>query len=75
MKAIVLTQINGLFEGVDFGRPFARVAAWLKVAAERRRLAGLPSHRLSDLGIDVAIANGEAGRPFWEIPSSRRDLN
>lgn len=51
--------------------PGLPVAGWLRVAAERRRLASLDAERLADLGITPAEARREASRPFWDLPAGR----
>lgn len=43
------------------------VSTWLKVIAERRRLANLDAALLSDMGISVEAAADEAARPFWDV--------
>ena len=44
---------------------------WMRVARERRRLAGLSERQLQDIGIDSASAAQEAARPFWDVPGNR----
>lgn len=47
----------------------ASLLAWLKVQARRRRtrkqLAGLPEHRLRDIGLTRHDVRREITRPFW----------
>lgn len=80
MKAHVLNHFSGAINGRRPARPvpvtgiLARLGAWLKVAAERRRLEDMPEHLLRDIGIDRGIANAEAGRAFWDLPARRGDL-
>lgn len=54
--------------GVAVTALFARIAKWMRVAAERRRLAALPQERLADIGLDADAAWAEASRPFWDAP-------
>lgn len=81
MKAHVLNHFAGAIHGrrparsVPAAGVLARLAAWLRVAAERRRLEDMPEHLLRDIGIDRGIANAEAGRPFWDLPAGRHDLS
>jgi len=42
------------------------VERWLRVAAERRRLASLPDEALKDIGLSRVDADAEASRPFWD---------
>jgi len=44
---------------------------WIRVARERRMLAGLNEQQLRDIGIDAATAAKEATRPFWDVPKGR----
>jgi uncharacterized protein YjiS (DUF1127 family) len=44
---------------------------WIRVARERRMLAGLNERQLRDLGIDAGAAADEAARPFWDLPRRR----
>lgn len=48
-----------------------RLCAVLQVADERRRLASLDDRLLRDIGISRGDAEGEASRPFWDLPSQR----
>ncbi|WP_234455427.1 DUF1127 domain-containing protein [Thermohalobaculum xanthum] len=45
------------------------IERWLRVAAERRRLASLPDEVLKDIGVSRAEADAEASRPFWDTES------
>lgn len=53
---------------------FARIAIlgpvidMIRLARQRRQLAGLDADRLEDIGISEAQARTEATRPFWDIP-------
>ena len=38
---------------------------WRQRARQRRDLARLNEHRLRDIGISLAQAQQEAGKPFW----------
>jgi uncharacterized protein YjiS (DUF1127 family) len=64
--ALILTGTS--FGGLKLRLPFGK---WLRVARERRMLAGLNEHQLRDIGIDEATAAAEAARPFWDLPASR----
>jgi uncharacterized protein YjiS (DUF1127 family) len=48
-----------------------RIAAWRRVARERRRLRELDPRLLQDIGLTAAEANYEASRPFWDLGGSR----
>lgn len=50
------------------GLPFG---SWLRVSAERRRLARLDPDQLADIGLSAAEARRESHRPFWDLPSGR----
>lgn len=54
--------------GVAVNTLLARIAKWMAVASERRRLAALPAERLADIGLDADGAWAEASRPFWDAP-------
>ncbi len=41
---------------------------WHRVSYERRLLASLSQHQLSDIGVSRAEALNEAARPFWDLP-------
>lgn len=41
-------------------------ATWIRVAAERRRLARLDARRLADMGLDEDAVAREVSRPFWD---------
>lgn len=45
-----------------------RLAAWIDIGAQRRRLAELDERMLRDIGISREDALREAGRPFWDRP-------
>jgi len=44
---------------------------WIRVARERRMLAGLNEHQLRDIGIGAVDAADEVARPFWDLPKRR----
>jgi uncharacterized protein YjiS (DUF1127 family) len=44
-----------------------RIAAWTRVADERRRLRELDPRLLRDIGLTPAEADREAYRPFWDV--------
>lgn len=48
------------------------LGAWIRVARERRELAGLSGRKLRDMGIDPEAAAREAARPFWDLPKRLR---
>lgn len=54
--------------GVAVTTLLARIATWMRVASERRRLAALPAERLADIGLDADAAWAESRRPFWDAP-------
>lgn len=47
------------------------LAKWIRVARERRQLAGLNERQLRDIGVDAENAAAEAARPFWDVPAGR----
>jgi uncharacterized protein YjiS (DUF1127 family) len=49
-----------------------RVALWLEVRRQRRQLLAMSDHMLHDLGLSRADAEGEATRPFWDLPQRWR---
>ncbi|MEL6265608.1 MAG: DUF1127 domain-containing protein [Pseudomonadota bacterium] len=53
------------------GRVAGRVAVWLKVIGERRRLAAMDDRMLEDIGISRLAAEAELARPAWDITSRR----
>lgn len=44
---------------------FAIVLLWAERAEQRRALAALEAHQLSDVGVSRAQALAEAAKPFW----------
>ncbi len=44
---------------------FDTVALWAERRRQRRALAALPDHLLSDIGLSRADAEDEADKPFW----------
>ncbi len=48
------------------------LGAWVRVARERRQLAGLSERQLRDIGLDARAVAREAARPFWDLPESHR---
>jgi uncharacterized protein YjiS (DUF1127 family) len=48
-----------------------RLAAWSRVAHERRRLLELDTHILRDIGLTPEEAHREASRPFWDLDDRR----
>ena len=82
MSTYVLNHTAGLASatrtrasGTMSGGLLSRIAAWMKVAGERRHLANLPERMLKDIGTDRGAAAAEAARPFWDLPAGRRDLS
>jgi uncharacterized protein YjiS (DUF1127 family) len=51
-------------------RLLQRVALWMEVRRERRQLLAMSDYMLHDIGISRADAEGEGGRPFWDLPNS-----
>lgn len=51
--------------------PGLPIGSWLRVATERRRLAGLSPEQLADIGLTPAEAYREARRAFWDLPAGR----
>ncbi len=49
-----------------------RLAAWVELHRQRRQLLSLSDHMLHDLGLSRADAEGEATRPFWDLPERWR---
>ena len=47
-----------------------RLALWVAVARQRRALARLDAHALSDIGLTSDRAQTESRRPFWQIPDN-----
>jgi uncharacterized protein YjiS (DUF1127 family) len=47
-----------------------RLALWVAVARQRRALARLDAHALSDIGLTPERAQTESRRPFWQIPDN-----
>lgn len=64
--ASILTRPQ--FRPLRFSLP---LGAWIRVARERRQLAGLSDRELRDLGLDPEMAAREAARPFWDLPQGR----
>lgn len=65
MRALtVLIAPRSFSHAAGFSLP--PVGRWMRVAAERRRLAALSDEALKDLGISRAEADAEASRPFWD---------
>lgn len=48
------------------------LGAWVRVARERRQLAGLSERQIRDIGLDPQAVAREAARPFWDLPENRR---
>ena len=48
-----------------------RIATWLRVAGERRRLTELEPRLLADMGLTAEQAAREASRPFWDVGDGR----
>jgi len=46
-------------------RAFDAIGAWSERASQRRMLAALSDHILSDIGVSRFDADGEAEKPFW----------
>ncbi len=68
-----MTMFTSILSGPAF-RPLRvslPLGQWIGVSRERRSLAGLSEHHLSDIGIDAATADEEASRPFWDLPEGR----
>jgi uncharacterized protein YjiS (DUF1127 family) len=68
-----MTMISSILTGPAFRNLRLRLplGEWIRVSQERRRLAMLSEQQLRDIGIDAAVAAGEASRPFWDLPTSR----
>lgn len=68
-----MTHLASTITGSGFGglRMHLPLRKWLRVASERRRLAGLSDRQLRDIGIDDLAAAREASRPFWDLPRGR----
>jgi uncharacterized protein YjiS (DUF1127 family) len=47
-----------------------RLALCVAVARQRRALARLGAHALSDIGLTPERAQTESRRPFWQIPDN-----
>ncbi len=43
-----------------------------ELARQRRALAEMDAHRLSDIGLSAEEARREAARPFWDAPEHWR---
>ncbi len=50
----------------------ARILRTMGLARERRALAGLEPHLLTDIGLSHAEAQREARRPVWDAPAHWR---
>jgi uncharacterized protein YjiS (DUF1127 family) len=48
-----------------------RIALWVQLWAERRRLGELDEHARRDLGLTEGVALRESSRPFWDAPAYR----
>ena len=48
-----------------------RLELALQVRRERRMLGCMSDRALKDIGLDRATADGEARRPFWDLPDCR----
>ena len=73
MKSIVFSSPNnGLSRGVGHeiaaivDRLFEAPFIWAERAAERRHLAELDDHLLSDIGLNRADLDTISSRPFWK---------
>lgn len=53
-------------------RLLQQVTLWLEVRRQRRQLMSMSDHMLHDLGLSRADAEGEAMRPFWDLPERWR---
>ncbi|MGP3698764.1 DUF1127 domain-containing protein [Rhodobacter sp. NSM] len=62
--------------GVQAGGSLQRLVAHLQLAVaahrQRRALAQLDPHLLSDVGLTADEARAEAARPLWDVPSNWR---
>ena len=45
--------------------PLTLVLEWQARARSRAALTGLDAHLLNDIGLDPALADREAAKPFW----------
>lgn len=68
-----MTMFASILSGPTFRslRVSLPLGRWIRVSRERRSLMKLNEHQLRDIGIDAATANGEASRPFWDLPKGR----
>ena len=66
MKALTLLFSPMGFTDAKLSLGLPPVGRWMRVAAERRRLASLPDDVLADIGLSRAEAEAEANRPFWD---------
>ena len=46
----------------------SRLSAWIGLWRQRRSLARLDAHLLTDIGVTREAAAREAGRPIWDAP-------
>jgi uncharacterized protein YjiS (DUF1127 family) len=68
MTHLASNATGGTFRGLRLHFPLDQ---WIRVARERRRLAGLSERQLRDIGIDDTTAAREVARPFWDVPKGR----
>lgn len=68
MTHFASTSTGSTFGGLRLRLPLGQ---WIRVARERRQLAGLSEQQLRDIGIDETTAVREAGRAFWDLPEGR----
>lgn len=76
MKSLALTFLPGLGGSVSAPAPrrrslLSRIAAWHRVAHERRRLLDVDPRLLADMGLTPEDARREAMRPFWDVSPNR----
>ena len=51
---------------------FNAVSDMIAVARQRKALAALPEHLLSDIGVSAKAARAEAERAPWDVPAHWR---
>jgi len=66
MKALAILHGARSFGSARISIADMPVSTWLRVAAERRRLARLDDKQLADLGLDADAVAREVSRPFWD---------
>lgn len=64
---------RGVQAGGSLQRLVARFNSALAARRQRRALAHLDTHLLSDVGLTAEEARIEATRPLWDVPSNWRN--